>query len=174
MAAPISARKRTAILKAIKAGGSSRAQIARDHKVSGSTVSKIAKEAGIEAPFDRAHTKTATQARVTDMAARRAKLAELLLQDAYALRERAWETYPVVNMTPDGPEITYLPLPPARDTQALYTALGITVDKHVMIVKHDADPGTDSAKSMLADLGRALGVAAEALSETGSDKPDVG
>jgi hypothetical protein len=174
MAAPITARKRSAILKAIKAGGSSRAQIARDHKVSGSTVSKIAKEAGIEAPFDRAHTKNATQARTVDMAARRAELAELLLGDAFKLRDRVWDKYQVVSFGPDGPEIAYLNLPPAKDTQCLMASVGIAIDKHLVITKHDADPGTDSAKSMLADLGRALGVAAEALSEPSSDKPDVG
>ena len=166
---PIPERKRKAILKDVRAGKMSRNAIARKHGVAPSSIRLIADRAGIESAFDRSTTKSATRAHMVDLAAKRAELAELLLEDARALRDRAWDPYPVVNMTPDGPEITYLPLPPARDTQALYTALGISVDKHLVITKHDADPGTDSAKSMLADLGRALGVAAEALSE-----PDVG
>jgi hypothetical protein len=170
---PIPDKKRKAVLKDIRAGELSRNAIAKKHGVAASSVRNIADRAGIVAPFDRAGTKNATAARTVDMAARRAELAELLLGDAFKLRDRVWDKYQVVSFGPDGPEIAYLNLPPAKDTQCLMASLGIAVDKHLVITKHDADPGTDSAKSMLADLGRALGVAAEALSEPSSDKPDV-
>jgi len=156
---------RAAILADIQAAEKSRNAIARDHGVSDQTVSNIANEAGITDPFSRLRTENATRARQSDMAARRAQIAEMLLNDIQRLRDRAWEPYDVVTTGQDGAEITTLPLPPLRDAQAAYTSIAISLDKHLALVRHDGDSGGDleSARSLLGDLGRALGVAADRL-----------
>jgi hypothetical protein len=64
--APLSDRKRNAILADIEAGQKSRNQIARDHKVSVSSVTKLAPANA----FDRSQTKKATAAKQVDHKAR--------------------------------------------------------------------------------------------------------
>lgn len=165
MPAPIPDNVRTAILADIQAGEKGCRAIARDHGVSPDTVSQAARDAGILDAFGRTQTETATRARQADLAARRAQIAELLLDDIERLRDRAWEPYQVVTSSQHGAEITTLPLPPLRDAQAAYTSIAISLDKHLALVRHDGDTGGDleSARSLLGDLGRALGVAAEQL-----------
>lgn len=165
MPAPIPDSTRAAILADIRTGEKGCRAIARDHAVSEGTVRNIAEEAGIMDAFSRVNTENATRARQSDMAARRAQIAEMLLDDIQRLRDRAWEPYDVVTNTQDGAEITTLPLPPLRDAQAAYTSIAISLDKHLALVRHDGDAGGDleSARSLLGDLGRALGVAADQL-----------
>jgi hypothetical protein len=166
MPARIPDHKRTQILASIRAGEETCRGIARHHNVSDATVRKIAKDAGITDAFTREQTKAATRARVVDMAARRARIAEDLLDDVARLRERAWSEYPVVVNTSDGPEVIHLPRPPLRDVQAAYTSVGIAMDKHLGITRHDADPGVESGRSMLVTLAAAVGVAHQQLTET--------
>ncbi len=165
MPAPIPDHIRAAILADIQAGEKGRNAIARDHNVSPDTVSNIAESAGILNAFARTQTENATRARQSDLAARRAQIAEMLLDDIQALRDRAWEPYGVVTTSRQGAEITTLPLPPLRETQAAYTSIAISLDKHLALVRHDGDTGGDleSARSLLGDLGRALGLAADQL-----------
>lgn len=75
MPPPLDPDKRAAILQAIRAGGRSRGAIARDHDVSPSTVTNIAKAAGLNTAFDRAQTKKATEAAQVDHKARLVALA---------------------------------------------------------------------------------------------------
>lgn len=140
--------QRAAIIADITANQKSRNQIARDHQVAASTVGKIAKDAGLTGSFDRAQTEKATRARATDLAACRANLQSRLLALAAAGIEQA-ETM----------------LDDATSVQAM-TIAGIALDKHLALVKHDAAQGADAGRSLLGDLGRALGIAAEQLSET--------
>lgn len=167
MPAPIPDTTRNAILADIRAGQKSRAQIARDHGVSVGSVTNIARRAGLTTPFDRSATENATRARQADMAAQRARIAADLLADVHRLRKRAWDTYQVITNGPDGPEALTLPLPPLRDVQAAYTSAGIALDKHLALVKHDADPGIDAAKSMLSALAAGLGAAYDQLNSDG-------
>jgi hypothetical protein len=73
--APIPDDTRAAILEDITASEKSRAQISRDHAVSTTSVSKIAKDAGIVSPFSREKTKKATEASIVDHKARLSKAA---------------------------------------------------------------------------------------------------
>jgi hypothetical protein len=139
--------------------------IADRHGVSESTVRAIAKENGIENAFTRANTESATRARVADMASRRTALAAGLLDDAERLRTRAWSAYPMTVSTAAGVETVRLELPPLGEVRNAYAALGISVDKHLALVKHDADPGTEAARSLLTGLGEALQLAAGQLSD---------
>ncbi|GHH67558.1 hypothetical protein GCM10017673_14740 [Streptosporangium violaceochromogenes] len=119
MPPPIDPTKRAAILDSIKLGGKRNA-IARQHSVSPSTVSKLAAEIGHA--FDRAQTKHATAASVADSAARRAKLAENLIQLAELSMDQA---------------VAELGDASARDAAVV---LGIAVDKHRALVDMDRDP----------------------------------
>lgn len=166
MPARIDDATRAQIADAIRdaAGGdatTSTRTIAQRFGVSDYTVRKIAKEQQLGDAFSREQTKNATRAREADMAAARAQLAADLLSDAQRLRSRAWSKYRVVVSGPDGADVVTLPLPPAPDTRHLYTALGIALDKHLAVLKHDTSSGTDAARSMLGQLGEALAAFAE-------------
>jgi transposase-like protein len=152
MPARIPDRKRARIVADIKAE-KPRNQIARDHGVSPSTVTLIARQAGLGSAFDRSKTLKASRAKAIDNKAKRAQLASDLLDDAQKLRARAWEPYPVPMMGPEGAETVELTLPPLPDVRAAYTAIGIQVDKGLAIERHDkSDDGVDHAKSMLGQL----------------------
>lgn len=159
----LSDTKRATILQTIKQGGLSTRQVAKLHDVSEGTVRNIAKEAELPDPFTRAHTENATRARTADNKARRAALSALLLDDVERLRERAWTRYQHPMASVHGPEILDLDLPPLGEVRSAYTAIGICLDKHIVLQRHDADAGAGQAASMLAGLSDALGAAARAL-----------
>lgn len=73
------------------------------------------------------------------MKAERAVLAAGLLDDARKLRERAWSEYQHPMNGPEGPEIISLKLPPLGEVRNAYTAIGIALDKHLAVQRHDAD-----------------------------------
>lgn len=154
MPKPLSSRKREAIITDIQAGTRARNQIARDHGVSPSTVTKIARDEGITTAFDRTQTAKATRAREDDCRALRAQLKLDLLADAQRFRSRAWSRYQVVVGTPEGAQIVDLDLPPLQDQRAAYTAIGIAVDKTVRIEQHDSDDsgGLAAVDAWLRDL----------------------
>jgi transposase-like protein len=161
MPKPLSTRKRSAVLadiKAARANGTSVRQIARDHGVSPSSVTKIAAEYGIADAFGRSQTENATRAREVDCKALRAQLKVDLLHDAQRLRGRAWSPYTVVVSTPEGAERVTLDEPPLPDVRAAYTAIGIAVDKSAALERHDSDDSGMSAvdawlRGMLGEIG---------------------
>jgi transposase-like protein len=155
--------KRAEILNDIQAGVLSRNAIARKHGVASSTVAVIADENGIEDAFDRTKVENATRARTADMRARRALLAEGLLVDAELLRDRAWSKYPIAVTTMKGPELVELPAPPLDQIRNAYVAVGIALQRHMELVKHDADTGATEVKSMLGSLATGLEAAYKAL-----------
>lgn len=149
---------RQAIEQGIRAG-QTRNQIARDNNVSGSTVTKIAKALEAHgdldsAPFDRTQTKQATASKLTDLAARRAELGQLLLEDAFLLRVRMWskqKALVLANVKGGGQRVEIV----ERDTEAgefrnYMTSIGIAVDKMRVLV--DSDEGTAKAVSLLERL----------------------
>jgi hypothetical protein len=161
MPKPLSARKRGAVLKDIRAArenGTSAGQIARDHGIARSTVTKLAADNNITDAFERSQTEKATRAAEADCKALRAQLKVDLLHDAQRFRKRAWEKYQVVVGTPEGAEIVTLDLPPLPDARAAYTALGISVDKSIRLEQHDSEDGGLSAvdawlRGMLGEAG---------------------
>jgi hypothetical protein len=147
--------KRSAILADIKAGDKGRNQIARDHGVALSTVTKIAKDSGATDAFDRTQMENVTRAVVADNRSRRAKLASDLLDDAARLRERAWSAYSYYERGQFGPELVTLDKPPLKEVKEAYVSLAVAVDKHVVLERHDAtDPGV---------MGSLLGTLLEGL-----------
>lgn len=155
MPKPLDPEKREAIEQAIR-DGHPRNQIARDHGVSGSTVTKIGKDLeateGLQA-FDRSATKHATAAREVDQAAERARLRGLLLEDAHKLRAQLWQ--PCVMHNFGGKDNTHnsidLPQPTFEQQAKIMTSVGIAVDKIVRL-----DSSNDGAEQQAASLIRSL------------------
>jgi hypothetical protein len=50
----------------------------------------------------------------------------------------------------------------SRPTTA-YTSIGICLDKNIVVERHDADAGSEGARSILGALGEALQVAADQI-----------
>jgi hypothetical protein len=168
---PIDPERRAAVLRDIKAGGKSLNQIAKDNAVAKSTVSVIAKDAGLNDAFDRTRTEAATRAHAIDCRARREALKDQLIQDAERLRARAWEPYEVVvDNRQLGPQTMTLDLPPAQDVRAFYAAVGLAIDKHCRLEQYDTTDSAAGAKSLLGSLSEALDVAARSLD---AQEPDT-
>lgn len=150
MPPPLSARKRNAILDSIRTArqdGASAGQIARDHSVARSTVTKLAADNDLGDAFERAQTAKAAHAKQLDNKAKRAQLASDLLDDAQRLRGRIWGSHKVVVSTPLGAEVVTLDENPLAEIRSGMTALGIAIDKSVRLEQVDAD-GSDGMSAV--------------------------
>ncbi len=145
---------REAIIADIRAGVLSCRAIARKHKVAASTVSALAREARISAPFERSQAKTreATAARRFDARAARTALIEQLYDDASRMRERAWAPYTQVVGTGPATMLVTTKLPPMREQREAFTALGIALDKAMALEARDDDGGSATGRTMINDL----------------------
>jgi transposase-like protein len=136
---------RASILAAVRAGAKGRNQIARDHGVALSTVTKLAKEAGVTDAFDRAQTKNATTAALVDNKAQRVLAARRLIAKAHDLLDQMDQPAIVFNF--GGKDNTYeehqLAKPPVADLRNLMVTAATAIDKHLVLERHDAtDPDT--------------------------------
>lgn len=165
---PLTDKQRNAIARDI-AAGKKRNEIAREHGVSPSTVSKIAREEN--ATFDRTMTETATRAKQADNRSRRAQISSDLLDDVQRLRERAWSPYAYYVASKDGAQRVELDLPPLSEVRNAYASIGIALDKHGVLERADADSGAAGAVSMLSGIAEALEKVAEVLD---AEPPDEG
>lgn len=118
----VTPEKRRQVLDLVDAGRG-RNETARQTGVSEGIVSRIATDAG--RTFDRSNTKAATEARKVDLAERRAKLAEQLLDDVDRLRPR-------LHTTDDGHAV-----------RSIATAIGIFTSRSLDLSAFDR--GTDYA-----------------------------
>lgn len=161
-------------VRQLHAEGLGRNAIAKQLGRSGKTISRIADELGLS--FDRERTRVATEARVIDARAKRAALANALLDDAARLRQQLWE--PASYVDHGGKEYNRvnwtLPEPTFADKLKIVQATGIAVDKAVRLDEYDADPGIDAAKSMLGALAKGLGAAYDQLNQTEAEATDAG
>lgn len=142
-------------------------ETARRHGRDPATVSRIAKAEGIE-PALRCLTKTATQAKAADNAAKRELLKASLLDDAIRLRAQLWE--PAVEKKPmvvsNGGDAgsmvleveTHLDQPTFADKQRIMTSVGIATDKVIALERLDPVKGTEgrSVLEQLVEAARAL------------------
>lgn len=170
----ISDEKRAAILEDIQAGGTCRG-IAKKHDVSPDTVRRIAAEGEVKDAFARADTEKATRARVSDMAALRAQVAQKYLRKASELLDQMDDPHLVYSF--GGKDNSYnehvLERPPTGDLRNLMTASAVAVDKHLKIIAADTESGAAGAVSMLSGIADALQVAADAL-DTSPDEDTSG
>jgi IS30 family transposase len=111
-------------------------QLGRDR----STISRAANDMGLS--FDRTQTKAATEARVADTKAKRALLADQLLDDALRLRTQLWEPALVFNF--GGRDNTYaertIDRPDFAGQEKILRSLAVAVDKHARLIELDRDP----------------------------------
>jgi hypothetical protein len=145
-------------IRTLHAAGQGRNDIARTLNRSGAVISKACAELGLS--FDRSAVQAATEARKADAAAKRALLQVDLLDDAQRLRAQLWQPATVFNF--GGKDNTYeertLDEPPFADKLKIMQAVGAAVDRSLRLAEHDADGGLEQAKSLLTDLGKALGL----------------
>lgn len=145
-------------VRELHAAGKGRNEIARELGVSASTVSGIVSKLGLS--FERTATVAATEARKADLTARRVELKALLLEDAHHLRQQLWEPARLVNFGGKDNTLneTLLDEPLFADKKNIMSAVGIAMTAFDRLDAKDNDGGDSEARSMLAQLGRALGI----------------
>jgi hypothetical protein len=157
---PVQADERARILE-LHGQGKHRNEIARLTGRSTATVSRVVKAAGGE--FDAAQTAQATKVAVIDRAARRAVIIDRLYRRAETVLDRL-EAAKYTHRVNAG-EASFLvddPAPPAQDERNLSSAISGYLSNATKLETVDQDAG-NTARSVLGDLSRALGVAAEAF-----------
>ena len=151
MPPPLDPDKRAAIADAIRAGGT-RNGIARQHNVSGRTVTKIAEEDDLDtSAWDRVQTERATEAARLDMAQWRVDFAQRMAWRAVWVEERFDEQQTTVVGGKEGAEIVAHD-PTSTDVRNLMTALGIAVDKIAVLTRDDSQ-GLAAVDAWLHSLG---------------------
>lgn len=134
-------------IRELAEAGVARNEIARRLQVSATTVTKYAPAGS----FDRTGTALAVRAHQVDMAARRAELAQKLLDDAVRLREQIWKPTKIYNF--GGKDNTYneraVDEPPFDAKRTLIQAAATALTAHLRIIDHDSDGGLDEARSVL-------------------------
>lgn len=145
-------------LRTLHAAGRTLGDVATTMGRSKATISRHAQLLGLG--WDRTQVARATKARAADNRARRAELEAGLLADAARLRAQLFA--PTVAFNFGGKDNTYeehdLEEPTFADKLKILQGIGVAVDRALRIAQHDSGVGTDDAKSLLGDLGRALGV----------------
>jgi hypothetical protein len=172
MADKIPDATRHAIEQAIRegAGTVSCRGLAREHGVSAGTVRNIAKAAGLAGAFTRASVENATRARGADMASRRARIAEDMLDLADHLVKRARAPYEVWIGTPQGAERVTYDEPPLNEVRQAMTAIGIAVDKHMALIRFDTkDNGNATALALVDALAASLNLDGQGAGDDGYD-----
>lgn len=153
VAAALSA-KRIAEIQKLAAGGVSLTAIARQLKVSMSTVHKYAPAGS----FDRSATAVAVKARQVDLAARRAVAATNLLGAAERLLEQMWE--PSVVFAFGGKDNDYnehhVDEPSFADKRTLMQAATTALAAHLKLVDHDTESGVDEARDTAKAIAEGL------------------
>lgn len=171
MARPITDQERARV-RELAAQGKTRNDIARALKRSGSTISKIAREADPPITFDRAEQVTAaTAVRKADLAARRTAFAERL-QDI-AEREADKLSAPTLYWEWGGKDHKYAekladePIP--ADRRAIMTLIATAVDRSLKLVP-PKDDGAAESRSVIGDL--MAGLARDYAARHGGPPPE--
>lgn len=152
MPPPLDPAKREQIAQAIRDGGTRNA-IARDHDVSPSTVTMIAKQERIDGAFDRSATAPAREAAIADAKNRRANLRVALANDMARLREQLWEPARIHNFNKDGEHTSVLlDEPTFGDKRALTQSIKALGDTMLALEKADSGGGVEEAAGLIRDL----------------------
>lgn len=150
MASKLSDPERAAIAEAIKAG-KPRNEIAREFGRSGYTITMVAREFNLT--FNRLETQTATDAAVAEAAARRARLASQLLDDIDWLRDRLRRPHKVIGFSAGEALAVQLDEAPAGDVRNYFVSLGVALDKHLALDRHDrTDDGMSAVDVFLREV----------------------
>ncbi|GAA4176519.1 helix-turn-helix domain-containing protein [Gryllotalpicola koreensis] len=150
--------EKRARLRELHAAGMPLRQIAAELNASTETVSRHARNMGLS--FDRSQTEEATRARVADLAAGRAALAERMLEEAHLILDDMHGEYRVFNF--GGKDNTFaeetLDEPPVEAKRSMMTTAAIAFDKVTRVVERDGDGGAAEGVSMIVKLMAQIGV----------------
>lgn len=153
---PVQPEQRARVIELIKQEVGRNA-IALEVGISTAAVSRIAKAEGLS--FKKTQTAAATAVRQIDRAAARADIIDrMYLRAQRVLKRLEADTYTYRMATETGSQLVHDDDPPAGDEKNLAAALGIYVDKATRLELVDADASESGARSMLADLGRMMGI----------------
>lgn len=120
--------------------GMSRNAIAREVGISTSSVSKICAEAIPVIEFNRAATRAATAAVVSDAKGRRAALSVKAMDEVERLFGLLTTVHEVIHWDKDGlMHRGSIDRPTSADVKNYATSIGILIDKHIVLIKHDSD-----------------------------------
>lgn len=131
-------QKRDDALRRARAGESC-SGIARALGVARSTVSRWCAAADPPVTFDRARTRAATEARTEDAKARRARISDGLLDDVETLRAQLFTERTRVHYSVTGGRQEYTAPPTPDEIRNLVVSLGVLLDKHIVLARHDSD-----------------------------------
>lgn len=169
---PVSDELRAQVREA-HARGLGRNAIARELEVGAGTVTKIARDLGLE--FNREETAIATRARQIDLSAIREQLARKFLLAADESLELL--DAPVVIGAFGGSSNTWnetlLDGPTIEQRKVLVGTAQAAASKGIELLKIDAENGSVSARGMVAELAKALAKGVEILEAEGGVDPTV-
>ncbi|MEU8642254.1 hypothetical protein AB0C91_10085 [Streptomyces sp. NPDC048674] len=142
--------------RALHTEGLGRNAIARAMGIPPCVASRTAEHLGLD--FDRSKIAAATQARLADLAERRAILAERLTEAAEKALTEMDE--PTLVFAFGGKENTFasewLDKAPANEKRALMGTAGMAIDRSLRLAPAEAAGGADEAKSMLGKLAEGI------------------
>jgi hypothetical protein len=155
---------------ALHAEGKGRNAIAAELGLGNSTVTRIAKALGLD--FSRAQTAVAVQARSTNLADMRTRLAEKMASIADEQLDRARKPYLVYSF--GGAENTYneeiLTEPPAEAVRTMVATAGMAFDKVTKYLEKDTS-GVETAHSLLDTLAAGFAAAAATYATPTAEEP---
>lgn len=145
-------------IRDLVAAGKGRNEIAAELGISLGSVTAIAQAIGVS--FDRSMTAQAVAARSVDCKLLRTELGLKLLRKANQLIDDM--ARPFLAFSFGGRDNTYnehqLDTPPTQDIRNLMIAASTAISRHIELEKVDSDAGVGHERSLLAQLGAALGV----------------
>jgi len=137
--APLTAATKARIRKLAREG-KSRNAIAREVGVGAATVTRVCQSAKPPISFDRTATAAAVQAKGIDLKAARAELSGKAIDEVRRLFDLMTTPHEVIHWDKDGfMHRGEIERPTSGDVKNYATAIGILTDKHLALVKHDAD-----------------------------------
>lgn len=148
-------------IRVLHARGKSCNEIARELGRSTFTISKHA--AAMDLSWDREQTRQATEARVNDMKAQRARIMQRLLDEAEAEIDARGKAQPDHAFTPGGEAVEGEFMPRPQDRMYLTRSATTLLAEHRHMALLDTEDSAAGARSMLAALAAGLAVAADRL-----------
>lgn len=157
---PVTDAQRTRV-RVLHAQGLGRNEIASQMDLSPAAVTGIAQGLGLS--FDRSQTATAVAARVRTLKDRRAGIVERLYTRAEAnLTRLEGDSFKTLVRGEGGAEyVDELDFVPPEHERALVGTISTALTAASKLLLEDADQGSEDAKSLLSDLGRALGITSD-------------
>ncbi len=148
-------KKRAAILADIQTRDGTCRGLAKKHGVSTAFIRSVAAEAGIADAFSREKTENATRAVVADSRARRAAIAQRLLDKADGLLDLMDRPYAVFAFA--GRDGDYREherdRPPPAELRNLMVSAATALDKHLALDRHDSTDPSEVASLLGSLLG---------------------